>query len=67
MNRTCRICCRHVSSPFRVFDAHGRVTMGCVGADHDGQLVAPSESARWHSRKEAKAARKAIRDMQAGK
>lgn len=56
----CRICFKPVSAPWRVYDERGRVIEGCVGADHDGHLVTPSESARWHARKEAKNLRRAI-------
>lgn len=50
----CTICGRAPSSPFRVYDERGRVTLGCIDASHDGALVTPSESARWHYRPEAK-------------
>lgn len=56
---TCRTCGRSVWSPWRVYNDHGRVVEGCVSMDHDGRLVTPSESARWHNRKEAKAIRRA--------
>lgn len=56
--KTCRICGKPVNAPYRVYDAHGKVLQGCVAADHDGQLVIPSESARWHNRATAKALRR---------
>lgn len=52
--RFCNTCCRPASSPFRVWDAHGKVVMGCVDACHTDKLATPSESARWHNRPEAK-------------
>lgn len=57
----CRTCRRPIASPFRVYGDRGRVVAGCVSADHDGTHVTPSESARWHNRKEAKAIRRATK------
>ncbi len=50
----CYTCGRPKGSPFRVYDARGRVVMGCVDAAHDGHLAPISESERWHERKEAR-------------
>lgn len=50
----CNTCGRPDHSPFRVFDDRGKIVLGCIDAAHDGRLVTPSESARWHSRPEAK-------------
>lgn len=58
---TCNICCRPAYSPFRVYDERGKVVMGCVGDAHTGQLITPSESARWHARPEAKKLRARIK------
>ncbi len=52
---TCNTCCRPVHSPYRVYDERGAVVHGCIDACHTGHLVAPSASASWHMRKEAKA------------
>lgn len=58
---TCNTCVQPVWKPFRVYDERGKVVLGCVDASHDGQLVTPSESARWHARPEAKRIRAAER------
>lgn len=52
-NTTCPTCGKRPAAPFRVFSG-SRVLYGCVDAIHTGQLVYPSESNRWHHRKEAK-------------
>lgn len=46
----CLICGRPYGSPFRTYDAAGRVVHGCVARVHDGHLVTPSESARWQAK-----------------
>ena len=51
---TCNTCGRSKSSPFRVYDSHGKCIEGCVDAIHTGHLVSPSESSFWHNRPEAK-------------
>jgi hypothetical protein len=50
---TCNTCTRADHSPFREYDAFGKVINGCVDACHTDKLVSPSESSWWHSRKEA--------------
>lgn len=60
MPATCNTCCRPAASPFRVYDERGRVQLGCIDAFHDGHLVVPSESARWHARPEARQHRAAV-------
>lgn len=57
-NTTCCVCGRAPGNPFRVFDARGKVTSGCIDATHTGQLVSPSESNYWHLRPEAKQVRR---------
>ena len=57
---TCRLCCRNLSSPWRVYDERGHVMQGCVSPDHTGHLVPLSESLRWHNRPEAKKLRKEL-------
>jgi hypothetical protein len=59
MTDTCPTCTRPASAPYRVYDDRGRVINGCVDAHHDGALVTPSESARWHARPEARIIRRA--------
>lgn len=63
---TCPTCCRPASSPFRVHDASGKVTQGCVDHFHSGHLVTPSASAAWHARPEAKRIRAQSRAMRDG-
>lgn len=55
----CPTCTRSPHNPYRRYDNRGKVLEGCVDACHEGKLVTPSESARWHSRKEAKDIRRA--------
>jgi hypothetical protein len=62
----CTTCCRDLGSPFRVYDASGKVTHGCIDSSHDGHLVQTSESNRWHHRPEAQAMRRAERDKLRG-
>lgn len=50
----CPTCTRPDHSPYRVYDARGKVTSGCVDACHTGRLITPSESAMWHARPAAK-------------
>jgi hypothetical protein len=47
----CRTCCRDIDQPFRVVE-HGAITMGCVAADHDGQL--DGADLIWHMRPAAR-------------
>lgn len=54
----CTICYKPASAPFRMYDERGKVVGGCIGEAHTGQLVTPSESARWHARPEAKKMRR---------
>ena len=63
----CPTCTRDPYSPYRVYDPHGKVVVGCVDACHAGKLVTPSESAFWHNRVEAKKIRRALKRMQEGK
>jgi hypothetical protein len=54
----CPICCRPVGTPYRVYDDHGKVSVGCIDASHTASLAGQvSESARWHFRKVARAMR----------
>jgi hypothetical protein len=64
---TCPICGRSAGSPYRVYDDRGKVISGCVSDFHTGHLVTPSESARFHSRKEAVSIRRKLAKGQAGK
>ncbi len=50
---TCNTCTRPDFAPFREYDERGHALYGCVDACHTGKLVSPSESNRWHLRKEA--------------
>lgn len=59
--KICGTCGRAVDNPFRLYDDHGKITSGCVDDSHDGHLITPSESARWHGRKEARMIRLALR------
>lgn len=63
----CNICGREASSPYRVYDKHGKVLNGCVAEFHTGHLVTPSESSFFHNRPEAKKIRANLKHMQAGK
>lgn len=63
---TCPTCTRAAGSPFRVFNARGKVTAGCIDHFHTGHIVTPSESAAWHSRPIAKTMRAASRKMRDG-
>ena len=49
----CRTCCKPIASPYRVFDARGKVVQGCISADHNGAYLL-GESAFWHNRQSAK-------------
>jgi hypothetical protein len=50
----CPTCVRPKGQPFRKYDDHGKVVNGCVDEYHTGEIFPiPSESARWHYRKEA--------------
>lgn len=65
---TCPLCCRPLSSPFRVYNDRGKVTAGCVDDSHTGHLTPISESASWHSRPEAKRLRrKALHKLPTGR
>jgi hypothetical protein len=64
---TCPSCCRAAGDPFREYDVHGRVRLGCVDAFHTGYLVTPSESSFWHARPEAKKIRRRLELMRLGK
>ena len=57
----CLTCNREASNPWRVYDELGHVTLGCIDECHTGQLVTPSESARWHNRPVAKKHRAAVK------
>lgn len=61
MKETCNTCTNSVYEPFRVYNADGKVVEGCVDECHTGKLVAPSESARWHSRPQAKKIRAGLK------
>lgn len=63
---TCLVCDRRVDDPYRVYNEHGKVVVGCVDESHSGHLVTPSESAWWHGRKEAKQLRRERREAQGG-
>ncbi len=63
----CTTCGRSDDSPYRVYDAHGKVIIGCVDDCHTGRLVAISESNRWHRRPEAKRIRAIAKRVQQGK
>jgi len=63
----CPICGRAAGSPYRVYDDRGKVIQGCVSDFHTGHLVTPSESARFHARKEAVAIRRRLAKGQSGK
>lgn len=63
---TCPTCCRAPFAPFRIADANGKVANGCVDHFHTGHLVTPSESARWHERKESKLIRAMSKSMRNG-
>ena len=54
MTNKCNGCGRDSGSPYRVYDAYGKVINGCVDAFHTGHLVTPSESSFWHNRPAAK-------------
>lgn len=58
-NNVCRTCFKPLDHPYRLYDSRGKVIQGCVSKDHDGALVAGSESSRWHNRPESKALRRA--------
>jgi hypothetical protein len=62
----CATCGRAVSSPFRVYDSRGKVTLGCVAPDHEGHLIPATESARWHNRAEAHTIRRELLRMLQG-
>lgn len=57
----CSTCGKAAGAPFRVYDERGKVINGCIDDFHTGYLVTPSESSRWHNRKEAKAHRASIK------
>ena len=57
---TCPICTRAAASPWRVYDAHGKVVQGCVSAFHTGHLTPLSESNRWHNSAAAKKIRRSL-------
>jgi hypothetical protein len=63
----CNTCGRDASAPYRVYDARGKCTAGCVDDFHTGHLVTPSESSRWHNRPDAKKIRAALKRGQSGK
>jgi hypothetical protein len=63
----CNLCGRDVSSPYRVYNAFGKVISGCVDRSHTGMIVSPSESEFWHSRKEARDIRAQLAKGIAGK
>ena len=50
----CRTCGKPYGAPFRVYDASGKVKLGCIDECHTGHLVTPSESNWWHNRPTAK-------------
>jgi hypothetical protein len=54
----CRTCCRDIDQPWRVVE-NGAITMGCVAADHDGQLS--GADLVWHMRQAARDARAMVR------
>lgn len=64
---TCNTCGRAAGSPYRIFDARGKVIAGCVDDFHTGHLVTPSESSFWHNRPEAKKIRAILKKGRAGK
>lgn len=55
MPDVCRTCGRPAGSPFRSYNADGKVAMGCIDDFHTGHLVTPSASAGWHASPAAKA------------
>jgi hypothetical protein len=65
--KTCPTCCNSIYSPYRQYDAAGKVTAGCVDDCHSGLFTPISESSRWHNRPEAKKIRKALARGKAGK
>ena len=60
-NATCKVCCRPIGMPYRVYDGNGRVIHGCIDDSHTGKLIVPSESSFWHNRRDAKIIRIANR------
>lgn len=65
-SKTCPTCGKGPHSPFRVFDARGKVISGCIDEFHTGHLVTPSESASWHGRTAAKKLRAEMKKMRQG-
>ena len=59
----CTTCNRRSNDPYRVFNERGKVIAGCVDECHTGQLITPSESSWWHTKKEAKAIRIATKQF----
>lgn len=55
----CPSCTRDKYSPFRQYDKHGKVLLGCIDPYHSGHLSTLSESSRWHNSKMAQAWRRA--------
>ncbi len=49
----CVTCGRSAGDPFRRYDDRGKVVHGCIDPFHEGHLVTPSESSRWHMSKTA--------------
>ena len=61
MNDTCNICGKEPGAPFRSYDERGNIVSGCVSSFHGGHLVPCSNSSHWHTRKEAKKIRQALK------
>ena len=58
MMNHCPTCTQPDYSPYRTYDARGKVTAGCVDDCHTGRLQPISESNRWHHRPAAKTIRR---------
>lgn len=54
----CRLCRHPVDNPYRVVQ-DGRITFGCVHADHGAHLDPESDSGKYHNRPVASAIRAA--------
>lgn len=54
----CPTCGNSPHTPFRRYDAFGRVYHGCIDASHAGKFTTGSESGRWHYRPTAVAQRR---------
>jgi hypothetical protein len=63
---TCPTCGNGPYSPFRSYDAQGRVVQGCVDEFHTEHLVTPSASSAWHARPAARQLRTSAKQARLG-